>query len=97
MAITNSITIIYGIDGNTMIRCNGIKLTITNYVFVSKLENLSTDGDVSTRSPNLTLAECDNLLHPKVDHVISLTHGPLMPICSAIGSFIFETSRSEDW
>ena len=39
----------------------------------------------------------DLLLTPKVDRFMPLPWGPLVPICSKIGSFVCKISYSQDW
>jgi len=38
-----------------------------------------------------------DLLTPKVGGFVPLPSGPLVPICSKIGSFVYKTFGSQDW
>jgi len=69
----------------------------------TQLENLLNPiGRASARPPSLTLASCDldvwpADLTPKIERLMPLSHGPLMPIWSKIGSFVSEISCWRDW
>ena len=57
------------------------------------------ENDASVRLTNLSLDLYDLDLDPipKVGHFMPLPHGPLVPICSQISSFVFKTSFSQVW
>jgi len=56
------------------------------------------NNDAIARSPNLTPAWCDLDLWPptpKVELFIYLHRGPLVPICSKIGTFVFNIQHAQ--